>query len=223
MLNSLPGPTDANRIRSAVVWTVRERQGNGRNKCSGIPRQCLGGASLQGTVNSDGDIQSELAVVPLSAQTFINITSQPTGRPTSNLKRKKENGVSPGWHDVQHHHLLRFILSRTILKKGSCQQKIKQHSVYMGDFDSSLEAHGVKSDVVLCSYERSFSSRCPGFARAVAWMADDQIPVWTTQVHLEQRTKDKYSITFIAFFSTSLCKHEKKNPVPDQTWQCGGE
>lgn len=36
------------------------------------------------------DIQSEPAVFLPSAQTFINITSQPTGRPTSNLKKKKE-------------------------------------------------------------------------------------------------------------------------------------
>lgn len=57
----------------------------------------------------------------------------------------------------------------------------------MGDLDSSLEANRVKSDVVLCSCERSSSSRCPGFAQAVAWMAGDQIPVWTTRVHLGQK------------------------------------
>lgn len=58
-----------------------------------IPLQCLGGASLQGMVKSDGDIQSELAVFLPSAQTFINITSRPTGRPTSNLGRKKEDDM----------------------------------------------------------------------------------------------------------------------------------
>lgn len=57
----------------------------------------------------------------------------------------------------------------------------------MGDFISSQDANRVKSDVVLCSCERSSSSRCPGFAQAVAWMADDQIPVSTTQVHLGQK------------------------------------
>lgn len=66
-----------------------------------IPLQCLGRASLQGMVKSDGDIQSELAVFLPSAQTFINITSQPTGKPTSNLKRKKEDHIRPDWHDVR--------------------------------------------------------------------------------------------------------------------------
>lgn len=63
----------------------------------------------------------------------------------------------------------------------------KEHFVYMGDFNSSQDVNRVKSDVVLCSCERSSSSRCPGFAQAVAWMAGDQIPVWTTQVHLRQK------------------------------------
>lgn len=66
-----------------------------------IPLQCLGGASLQGIVKSDGDIQSELAVFLPSAQTFINITSQPTGRPTSNLERKKEDYMRPDWNHVR--------------------------------------------------------------------------------------------------------------------------
>lgn len=44
-----------------------------------------------------GHIQSELAVFLPSAQTFINITSQPTGRPTSDLKRKREDDVTPEW------------------------------------------------------------------------------------------------------------------------------
>lgn len=66
-----------------------------------IPLQCLGRASLQGMVKSDGNIQSELAVFLPSAQTFINITSQPTGKPTSNLKRKKEDHIRPDWHDVR--------------------------------------------------------------------------------------------------------------------------
>lgn len=63
----------------------------------------------------------------------------------------------------------------------------KEHFVYMGDFNSSQDVNRVKSDVVLCSCERSSSSRCPGFAQAVEWMAGDQIPVWTTQVHLRQK------------------------------------
>lgn len=42
------------------------------------------------------DIQSEPAVFLPSAQTFINITSRPTGRPTSNLKKKKGDDLRPG-------------------------------------------------------------------------------------------------------------------------------
>lgn len=54
----------------------------------------------------------------------------------------------------------------------------------MGDFNSSQDVNRVKSDVFLCSCERSSSSRCRGFAQAVALMADDPIPVWTTPAHL---------------------------------------
>jgi len=37
-------------------------------------------------VKSDGDIQSVLAVILPSAQTFINIKSQPREKPTSNME-----------------------------------------------------------------------------------------------------------------------------------------
>lgn len=154
-----------------------------------IPLQCLGRASLQGMVKSDGDIQSELAVFLPSAQTFINITSQPTGKPTSNLKRKKEDHIRPDWHDVRltiscaSYFPEHYWRNRNV----SCQQKKNNILFTWGTCNSSQEVNRVKSDVVLCSFERSSSSRCPGFAQAVAWMADDQIPVWTTQVHLGQK------------------------------------
>lgn len=60
----------------------------------------------------------------------------------------------------------------------------KKHFLYMGDFNSSQDVNRVKSDVFLCSCERSSSSHCLGFAQAVALMADDLIPVWTTLAHL---------------------------------------
>lgn len=47
--------------------------------------------SLLGMVKSDGGIQPVLAVLLPSAQTFINITSQPYEKPTSNLERKRES------------------------------------------------------------------------------------------------------------------------------------
>lgn len=46
--------TDANRIRSAVVWTVRGKTMEWLEPVPQIPLQCLGGASLQGMVKSDG-------------------------------------------------------------------------------------------------------------------------------------------------------------------------
>lgn len=45
-----------------------------------------GGMSRRDTVRSDGGIQSVLAVLLPSAQTFINITSQPSEKPTSNME-----------------------------------------------------------------------------------------------------------------------------------------
>lgn len=58
----------------------------------------------------------------------------------------------------------------------------------MGDSNSSQRVNGVKSGAVSCSCERSSSSRCPGSAQAVAWMAGDRTPVWTTQAHLGGNT-----------------------------------
>lgn len=60
-------------------------------------------------------------------------------------------------------------------------------TVYLhgGALNSSQDVRSrVRSGVVLCSCERSSSSRCPGFAQAVAWMAGDPTPVWTTLGHL---------------------------------------
>lgn len=61
---------------------------NDRHRCHGSHSGVGGGTSLRGMVKSDGGIQSVLAVFLPSAQTFINITSQPGEKPTSNLDRK---------------------------------------------------------------------------------------------------------------------------------------
>lgn len=49
--------------------------------------------SPKGIVKSDGGIQSALAVFLPSAQTFINIISQPSEKPTSNLDRQRERAI----------------------------------------------------------------------------------------------------------------------------------
>lgn len=63
---------------------------NGQHCCHGSHSGVRGGSSLRGAVKSDGDIQSVLAVFLPSAQTFINITSQPSEKPTSDLERQRK-------------------------------------------------------------------------------------------------------------------------------------
>ncbi|KAM7400673.1 hypothetical protein PAMA_005053 [Pampus argenteus] len=52
-------------------------------------QQAKGGMSLRGEVKSDGGIQSVLAVCLPSAQTFINITSQPSEKTTSKPRQEE--------------------------------------------------------------------------------------------------------------------------------------
>lgn len=72
---------------------------NGRHRCHGSHSGVRGGMSLRGMVKSDGGIQSVLAVFLPSAQTFINITSQPSEKPTSNLERKRgrDDQIKKAW------------------------------------------------------------------------------------------------------------------------------
>lgn len=58
----------------------------GRHCCHGSHSGVRGGISPMGMVKVDGGIQSVLAVFLPSAQTFINITSQPREDPTSNME-----------------------------------------------------------------------------------------------------------------------------------------
>lgn len=63
---------------------------NDRHCCHGSHSGVRGGMSRKGIVKSDGGIQSVLAVFLPSAQTFINITSLPSEKPTSNLDKQTE-------------------------------------------------------------------------------------------------------------------------------------
>lgn len=56
------------------------QENNRSNCCHGSRSGVRGRMSLRSMVKSDGDIQPALAVVLPSAQTFINITSQPGQR-----------------------------------------------------------------------------------------------------------------------------------------------
>lgn len=127
-----------------------------------------------------------LAVFMLSAQTFIIITSQPSERPTSNLKgktganKKKRNDkiICPFNLNLK----VMFFIASKMQQKMSAGKMLHLHG---GAFDSSQKQKcGVRSGAVLCSCERSSSSHCPRFARAAAWMAGDLTPAWTTPAHL---------------------------------------
>lgn len=92
-----PKPNVYCTMLSTVVLVVIVQQ-NGHHSCHGSHSGVRGGMSLRGMVRSDGDIQSVQAVFLLSAQTFINITSQPSEKPTSNLERQRANNKH---HNVQ--------------------------------------------------------------------------------------------------------------------------
>lgn len=150
-------------------------------------------------------IQSELAIFLPSAQTFINITSQPTEKPTSNLQNIQGN-CSCSRVGRSHVGELLQINRKHNLKKAQYNQSPSLHTrintfpwrplqrwrpqltvVYLhgGELNTSQEVKNrVTNGVVLCSCEHSSSSRCPGFAPAAAWMEGDLTLVWTTLAHL---------------------------------------
>lgn len=76
-------PLDVTWMKSEVECILQE---NDRHCCHGSHSGVRGGASQRGTVKGDGGIQSALTVSLPSAQTFINITSQPGEKPTSNME-----------------------------------------------------------------------------------------------------------------------------------------
>lgn len=159
-------------------------------------------------------IQSVLAVFLPSAQTFIIITSQPSERSTSNLERRDDwvkpaRANMSRFVKDEHHQIRMYIMDTYTLyfpviikhtvhtsfirsqftsvcnKNHLKLQNSKILYLHGGALNSSQDVKsGVRSGVVLCSCERSSSSRCPGFAQAVAWMAGDPTRVWTTLAHL---------------------------------------
>lgn len=114
-----------------------------------------------------------LAVFLPSAQTFINITSRPSEKPTSNL--------DSGGQKIK---LQLIKISTSHRGLGLKNKPCCEHS-HGGAFSSSQDVKSrVRSGVVLCSCERSSSSRYPGFAQAAAWRGGDLTPVLTTLAHL---------------------------------------
>lgn len=93
-------------------------------------------------------------------------------------------GHSEGWwgHPVCANSLAAFSAD---LHKHHFTARWETHLKHGGACSSSQELTGrVRSgDVVLCSCARSFSSRCPGFAQAAAWRANDLTLVLTTLEH----------------------------------------
>lgn len=160
---------------------VQKQKKKVQNCCHRSRSSVRGRTSLRSVVKWWGGIQPVLAVVLPSAQTFINITSQPRERPTSNLD------TMDSVHKFAHFPVHIF----TVLY------------LHGGAFSSSQELKSwVRSGgAVLCSCERSSSSRCRGFAQAVAWRAGDQTPVWTTLVHLsDERKKTNKTFFFLKIY-----------------------